>query len=261
MTVKLGKVEKYLIKRIDEEGALHVPLIDPENVSPERAAEISVIAEKMGSAAIMVGGSTVASTSKLNDVIKLIREKISIPTILFPNNLSGISPYADAIWFMSLLNSLNPYYIIGAQVLGASAVKEYGLEPLPLAYLIIGDGGAAGYIGQAHPIPYDKPEIAALYALAAQYLGMRFVYLEAGSGAKNPVPVEMVALVRKTISIPIIVGGGLRHPDAVEERVYAGADIIVTGTVVETSMDVESSLRLFVDSVKRGFKRRCERQM
>lgn len=258
MTVKLGKVERYLIKKIDEEGALHVPLIDPENVTPEKAAEISAIAEEVGSAAIMVGGSTVASTNRLNEVIKSIRRKVSIPTILFPNNLSGISPYADAIWFMSLLNSLNPYYIIGAQVLGASAVREYGLEPLPLAYLIIGDGGAAGYIGQAHPIPYDKPEIAALYALAAQYLGMRFVYLEAGSGAKNPVPVEMVALVRKTTNIPIIVGGGLRHPNLIEERVYAGADIIVTGTMVEEAVDVEKTLRSFIDAVRRGFMRRCK---
>lgn len=261
MVIKLGKVEKYLIKKIDEEGALHIPLIDPENVSPEKAAEISVIAEREGSAAIMIGGSTVASISKLNNVIKFIRKKVSIPTILFPNNLSGISPYADAIWFMSLLNSLNPYYIIGAQVLGASAVKEYDLEPLPLAYLIIGDGGAAGYIGQAQPIPYDKPEIAALYALAAQYLGMRFIYLEAGSGAKNPVPVEMIALVRKTTSNPIIVGGGLRQPDAIEERVYAGADIIVTGTTIEKTMDVEKSILLFVDAVKRGFSRRCGRWM
>ncbi len=261
MVIKMGKVEKYLLKKIDEEGALHIPLIDPENISPEKAAEISVIAERGGSAAVMIGGSTVASTSKLNRVIKLIREKVSLPTILFPNNLSGISPYADAIWFMSLLNSLNPYYIIGAQVLGASAVREYGLEPLPLAYLIVGDGGAAGYIGQAQPIPYDKPEIAALYALAAQYLGMRFVYLEAGSGAKNPVPVEMIALVRKTTSNPIIVGGGLRHPDAIEERVYAGADIIVTGTTIEETTDVEKSIRLFVNSVKRGVSRRCKRQM
>ena len=261
MSIRLGRVEKYLIKRLEEDGALHIPLIDPENVSPEKAVEIGIIAERGGSAAIMIGGSTVASIVKLNEVVKLVRESVSIPIILFPNNLSGISPYADAIWFMSLLNSLNPYYIIGAQVLGASAVREYGLEPLPLAYLIIGDGGAAGYIGQAQPIPYDKPEIAALYALAAQYLGMRFVYLEAGSGAKNPIPVEMIALVRKTTSIPIIVGGGLKRPDAVEERVYAGADIIVTGTVIEESTDVEKSIHLFVDAVKRGFSRRCKRQM
>ena len=254
--VQAGKVEKYLVEKIRDEGAIHIPLIDPEKTSPENAADIGLTAEEAGSAAIMVGGSTVAAIPRLNNVIKRIKERVSIPIILFPNNLAGISPYADAIWFMSLLNSLNPYYIIGAQVLGASAVKEYGLEPIPMAYIIVGDGGAAGFIGQAQPIPYDKPEVAALYALAAQYLGMRFVYLEAGSGAVKPVPVKTVSLVRNMIDIPLIVGGGLRNAKDVEDRVCAGADIVVTGTVIEEALDVKESISMFVNAVRRGFQKR-----
>jgi len=254
--VQAGRVEKYLVEKIRDEGAIHIPLIDPEKASPEKAADISLMAEEAGSAAIMVGGSTVAAIPKLNSVIKCIKERVSIPVILFPNNLAGISPYADAIWFMSLLNSLNPYYIIGAQVLGASAVKEYGLEPIPMAYIIVGDGGAAGFIGQAQPIPYDKPDVTALYALAAQYLGMRFIYLEAGSGAMKPVPVKMVSLVRNMIDIPLIVGGGLRNVKAVEDRVCAGADIVVTGTVIEEALDVKESISMFVNAVRRGFQKR-----
>lgn len=254
--IQTGKVEKYLLTKIKEEGAIHITLIDPEKTSPENAADIGSMAEEAGSAAIMVGGSTVATIYRLNDVVKSIKERVSIPVILFPNNLAGISPYADAIWFMSLLNSLNPYYIIGAQVLGASAVKEYGLEPIPMAYIIVGDGGAAGFIGQAQPIPYDKPEVAALYALAAQYLGMRFVYLEAGSGAAKPVPVKTVSLVRSMVNIPLIVGGGLRNVKDIEDRVRAGADVVVTGTVIEEALDVKRSIFAFVDAVRRGCQKR-----
>lgn len=254
--VEIGRVERYLIDKINREGAVHIPLIDPENVTVEEAAEIASKAEKAGSAAIMVGGSTAASVPKLNCVVKSIKSKISIPVILFPNNLTGISPHADAIWFMSLLNSLNPYYIIGAQMLGASTVREYGLEPIPMAYIIVGDGGVAGFIGQAQPIPYNKPEIAALYALAAQYLGLRFVYLEAGSGAERPIPVEMVSLVRRTVRLPLIIGGGLKSPVDVEDRIYAGANIVVTGTAIEETVDVMESISGFVDAVRKGSRRR-----
>jgi phosphoglycerol geranylgeranyltransferase len=154
--------------------------------------------------------------------------------ILFPNALSGLSQYADAVFFMSLLNSINPYYLSGAQALGAPFVKRYRLEPIPLAYLIIGEHtGAAGFVGNANPIPKDKPELAAIYALAAEYLGMRYVYLEAGSGAKATVTTEMVRAVRKNSSIHVVVGGGIRSPTQAQSLAKAGAQLIVTGTVSE----------------------------
>jgi phosphoglycerol geranylgeranyltransferase len=135
---------------------------------------------------------------------------------------------------MSLLNSLNPYYLSGVQALGAPLVKRYRLEPIPLAYLIVGEhAGAVGFVGYANPIPYDKPELAAIYALAGEYMGMRYVYLEAGSGAKRIVPPEMVRAVRDTCRMRIITGGGVRTASQAKSLVNAGAQLIVTGTIAE----------------------------
>ena len=132
-----------------------------------------------------------------------------------------------------LLNSDNPLFISGIQALGAPLIKRYNLETLPLGYIIIDSGSTAAYIGQARALPRDKPEIAASFALAAQYLGMRFVYLEAGSGAKNPVPYEMISYVKDVIDIPLIVGGGIKTGEVAQNIVKSGADVIVTGTIIE----------------------------
>ena len=226
-------VEQYLLDKIKEDGAIHMTLLDPEKTGSNDGAAIAREAEKAGTAAIMVGGSTLASNSDLDDVVKVIKASVSVPVILFPNNITGVSRYADAIWFMSLLNSSNTYYLIDVQALTARLVRSYGLEALPLGYIIVGDGGAAGFIGHARPIAYDHPELALGYSLAAETLGMHFVYLEAGSGAKKPVPPEMIKLVKKSLSIPLIVGGGIRDGAAAREVVEAGADIIVTGNLVE----------------------------
>jgi len=152
---------------------------------------------------------------------------------------------------MSLLNSADPYFIIGAQVLGAPLIRRYNLEPIPMGYIIVGEGGTAGVIGKAVPIPYDKPELAAAHALAGQYLGMRFIYLEAGSGAKRPVPQEMIRAVKCCIEVPLIVGGGIRSKDQAQAAVSAGADIIVTGNVTEDGC-VEDRVSQIVEGIKLG---------
>lgn len=229
----LGRVEKYLLERIKAAGSIHITLVDPEKITPSQAAEIAENSENSGTSAILIGGSTFVSQAHLDSVIKAIRRAVKIPTILFPNNVTGISRYADAIWFMSLLNSVDPYFLIGAQVLGAPLVKKYDLEPISMGYIIVGEGGTAGIIGKAIPVPYNKPELAAAHALAGQYLGMRFIYLEGGSGVKHPVPPEMIHTVKKFIDIPLIVGGGIRSKEQALAAVSAGADIIVTGNVVE----------------------------
>jgi len=229
----VNNVEKYLKDKILEEGSIHITLIDPEKVTPQSASAVAHDAESCGTAAIMVGGSTFVLTNHLDSVIKAIKRTVKIPIILFPNNVSGISRYADAIWFMSLLNSSDPYFIFGAQILGAPLVRKFGLEAIPLGYIVIGEGGAVGVVGRVCPIPYDKPELAAAHALAAQYLGMRFVYLEAGSGAKQPVPNDMIRTVKASLSVPLIVGGGVNTRKQVKQLVDAGAGIIVTGTVTE----------------------------
>ena len=230
----IGRVEKYLLNKIDQNGAIHVTLLDPEKTSPEEAARTSEEAEKSGTSAIMVGGSTITSTSQLETTVKAIKKAVKIPVVLFPNNITGICGYADAIWFMSLLNSSDPYYIFGAHILGAPLVRKLKLEPIPLGYVIIGEGGAAGVMGRAFPIPFDKPELAAAHALAAEYLGMHFVYLEGGSGVKKTVPLEMIKMVRNSVNIPVIVGGGIRRGEQVEQIVKAGANIVVTGNITES---------------------------
>jgi len=245
----IGRVEKYLLDKIQEDRAIHITLVDPEKVTPPSASHIVREAESCQTAAIMVGGSTFVSTSHLDRVVKAMKKTVKIPVILFPNNVTGISKHADAIWFMSLLNSLDPYFLTGAQVLGAPLIKKFGLEPIPLGYIVVGEGGAVGVVGRAVPIPYDKPELVAAHALAAKYFGMRFVYLEAGSGAKEPVPNDMIRMAKKVTNIPLIVGGGIKTGEQIKEIVRAGADIIVTGTVVEECR-VRDKIRELVENMK-----------
>ncbi len=246
----VGRVEKYLLDKIEKEGSIHMTLIDPEKVTPSSASRIGKEAEACNTAAIMVGGSTSVFTPHLDELVKAMEESVEIPVILFPNNITGISRYADAIWFMSLLNSADPYFIMGAQVLGAPVIKKFGLEPIPLGYIVVGEGGSAvSVVGKAVPIPYDKPELAAAHALAAEYFGMRFVYLEAGSGAGKSVPAEMARAVKNVISLPLIVGGGIRTGKQVKEIVQAGADIVVTGTVLEEKNNL-NKIKELVDSMK-----------
>ena len=245
-----GNVEKYLLDKIESEGSIHITLIDPEEVTPPQASRIVNKAKLSETSAIMIGGSTFVSSAHLDDVVKAVKRTVRIPVILFPSNVTGISRYADAIWFMSLLNSVDPYFLMGAQILGAPLVKKYAIEHIPLGYLIVGEGGTAGIVGRAIPIPYNKPELAAAHVLAGQYLGMRFVYLEAGSGAKNPVPPDMIRVVRRCIDVPMIVGGGIRSREQALAAASAGADIIVTGNVVE-----ESGMRRRVSEIIEGMKR------
>ena len=245
----VGHVEKYLLEKIKADGAIHITLIDPEKMTPPQAARVAENSKASGTSAMMIGGSTFVSQAHLDGVVKAIRRTVKIPTILFPNNITGISRYADAIWFMSLLNSVDPYFLIGAQILGAPLVRKYGLEPISMGYIIVGEGGTAGIVGKAIPVPYNKPDLAAAHALAGQYLGMRFIYLEGGSGAKNPVPPEMIRMVKQLIDIPLIVGGGIRTKAQALAAASAGADIIVTGNIVE-STDGKQKVSEIIEGVK-----------
>ncbi|MEE8327034.1 MAG: geranylgeranylglyceryl/heptaprenylglyceryl phosphate synthase, partial [candidate division NC10 bacterium] len=235
---------------IKKRGAIHMTLLDPQKIGAERSAEIALEAEKGGTFAIMVGGSTLASKNDLDAGIKKIKALVDVPVILFPNDIAGVSKYADAIWFMSLLNSRLTYYVIDAQAMAAYTVKSYGLEAIPLGYIIIGSGGTVGYVGQARGIPYDRPELATAYALASQMLGTRFIYLEAGSGAKAAVPPEMIKVVKTELSVPLIVGGGIREGASARAAVEAGADIIVTGNLVEETGRVRESINEIVSVIE-----------
>ena len=176
----------------------------------------------------------------------LIKTDVKIPIILFPGNITGVVPQADAILFSSLLNSENPYYISQAQALGAPNVLKFGLEALPTAYLVIGEGTSAWFIGNVRGIPFDKPKIAAAYSLSAQFLGMRFVYLEAGSGAKQNITPEMVKTVRSVFKGFLIVGGGIKDTKTAKALVKAGADGLVIGTLLEQT----GGLKKFTEIIK-----------
>ena len=243
-------VESYIKQRIKEKGAIQMTLIDPQKMGIEKSVEIAVEAEKAGTAAMMVGGSTLSSNNDLDTAIQGMKARVKVPIILFPNNISGVSKYADAIWFMSLLNSASTYYIIDVQALTAHTVRRYGLEALPLGYIIVGEGGAAGFVGHARGIPYDHPELALGYSLAAETLGMRFVYLEAGSGAKDHIPLEMIKLVKSEINVTLIVGGGIRDGKTARAVVDAGADIIVTGTLAEETAGIRESIYDIVSHIE-----------
>jgi len=252
MMFERGRVELLLAQAVAERGAGHLTLIDPDSQSPGQAGAMALAAARGGTDAIMVGGSVGAAGILLHETEQEIKEKTDLPVILFPSSVAGLCENADAVFFMSLLNSRSPAYIVENQALGAPLILRYGLEAIPMAYIIIEPGGTVGFVGDARLIPRRKPELAAAYALAAKFMGMRLVYLEAGSGADTPVPVGMVSLVKKLLGdVLLIVGGGIRSGDAAAELVAAGADLIVTGTGVEKSQDVTSFVSLLAKSIHR----------
>ncbi len=228
-----NKVELFLHSELKKKNALLFVLIDSEVSNLESSSKLAKDVEKIGASAILVGGSSATDQIEMAQVVKGIKKGIKIPIILFPGNITGVVPDADAILFSSLMNSENPYFITQVQALGAPSVLKFRLEPLPTAYLVIGDGTSAWFVGSARGIPFDKPKIAGAYSLAAQFLGMRFVYLEAGSGAKSSVTPEMVQTVRKMFNGFLIVGGGIKDIKTATELVKAGADALVIGTFLE----------------------------
>ena len=229
----MQSIENYLHTTRKKKGTLLFVLIDSENSVGHSASTLAKEAEKSGASAILVGGSSSTDQLTMTETVSSIKKTVKIPVILFPGNVTGVVPGADAILFSSLLNSDNPYFISQAQALGAPNVLRFGLEALPTAYIIIGEGTTVWHVGSVRTIPFDKPSLAVMYALSAQFMGMRLVYLEAGSGAKSNVKPEMVAAVRKLFKGFLIVGGGIRNPKTAKDLAKAGADAIVIGTFIE----------------------------
>ena len=232
-------------------GPLHMTLLDPDKQSAEDAASMSSEAAAAGTDAIMIGGSTGVTQGKVDATILAIKKAVRVPVILFPANAANLSPHADALYFVSLLNSRDPRLIIGEQRRAAPIVRAWELETIPMAYLVIEPGMRAGQVGDADLISRKNPIVAVQYALAAQMLGMKLVYLEAGSGAPQPVPDTLIRAVREAIDIPIIVGGGIRTPQAAWAVTHAGADVVVTGTIVEVARE-GNALQAIIAAVKAG---------
>ena len=245
---QLGRTERTLLRVRKKKGTLVAALIDPEDFTMESASRLAKRVEELGASCILVGGSTIADQVHLDEVVMGIKLNITIPVLLFPGNITGISRHADAILFSSLLNSTNTYFIIGAQAIGSIQVMKTKLEAIPMGYLVFGEQSSTGFVGQARGIPLDKPSIAVMYAMAAHYLGMRTLYLEAGSGSNSTISPEVVAAVRKYYPGFLIVGGGITSPEAAARISKAGADVIVVGNLLQTQ-GYEAKLASIVKAV------------
>ncbi|MGB7569740.1 MAG: geranylgeranylglyceryl/heptaprenylglyceryl phosphate synthase [Chitinivibrionales bacterium] len=227
------KVFTAIQKRAASGRPAYWVLLDPDDFLPKQAADIACQAQSAGADALLVGGSLL-HTDHFDDFVQSIKNKTSLPVILFPGDSTQLSRHADAILFLSLISGRNPVNLIGEHVKAAPLIREYGIEPISTAYMLVESGSVTSveFMSNTRPLPRNKPMIAAAHALAAQYMGMSMVYLEAGSGAPQPVPDDMIKLVRSYVDIPVIVGGGIRDAKTASAKLRAGADIIVTGNLL-----------------------------
>ena len=241
----------YLLSVKEEKGAGYIVLIDPDKNSEKKLEEKISKINSSGVDAIFIGGSLILDNN-CESRVAMIKSLSELPVIFFPGGISQLNKHYDAMLFMSILSGRNPHYLIGEQVVAAPIVKDLGIEVIPTGYLIV-DGGSNSsvqFMSGSNPIPIEKPDILIAHALAAQYLGKKLVYLESGSGAKNPIPNQLVEAVNNYIDIPIIVGGGIRTPESAYEKVQAGASFIVTGTVIED--DNINIIKEFADAIHRS---------
>ena len=227
-------IYEQLLETRASKGAGYLVLVDPDRWEMD---EVEVFIKKInvsGADGIMVGSSLILGEG-VQRKMRRIQETATLPVILFPGNVNQLTPYVDAVFFLSVISGRNPQFLIGDQVLAAPVVRELGIEPIATAYMLIESGRVttAEFVSGSKPIPRDKDEIAVAHALAADYLGFKFIYLEAGSGAQYSVTPQMVKAVSSYTDVPIIVGGGIHAPAVAQELVKAGASFIVTGNVLE----------------------------
>lgn len=209
-------------------------LVDPDKCSPEAAGILALQVAEAGVDYLMVGGSLVID-GQFERCVEALKAHSGLPVILFPGDTMQVSAAADGILLLSLISGRNAELLIGRHVIAAPALRRSGLEILPTGYMLV-DGGAptsVSYMSNTMPIPANKPDIALCTAMAGEMLGLQVLYMDAGSGALQPVPAELIGAVRKSVQIPLVVGGGLRSPEAVSAALDAGADIVVVGTAIE----------------------------
>ncbi len=223
MAVKKGKSCGFLV------------LLDPDRRAPAALAKYAKQMETAGADAFLIGSSLMISSS-FERAVRAVKKAVKSPVVIFPNGSGMLSRTADAVLFMSLLSGRNPSLLIDEQVKAAPLIKTLRLEPIATGYILIESGNLTSvcYMSNTVPIPRDKPDIVKAHALAAQYLGMKLVYLEAGSGAAQPVPPETVRAVARYVDLPIVVGGGIKDPAYARKIAEAGASFIVVGNALET---------------------------
>ena len=253
-----SKVYSYILKNIQEKGALFFLLLDPDKVDTYSLPDLAEKIEKADVDVVLVGGSLIIN-SDFNDFISHLKKLIKIPVVIFPGGIEQISPFADAILFLSILSGRNPENLIGKHVLAAPLIKKINLEPISTGYILVESGKTttAEFLSNSKPIPRHKPELAMAHALAGEFLGMKLIYLEAGSGAELTVPEEMIYFVTKFCSIPVIVGGGIRSPEVARKKVDAGAKIVVVGNFFDNHENYDQ-LKAFTDAVHYKLKKSYE---
>ena len=247
--MKQSIYESLLTKKKKGQRSFAV-LIDPDNVNTAKIDELTGLAISAGVDYLLVGGSLVIS-NHLDEVVQHIRRNCPIPVILFPGTPSQVSRYADGLLYLSLISGRNPELLIGQHVISAPFVRQSGLEIISTGYMVI-DGGApttVSYISNASPIPADKNEIALCTAMAGEMLGMKLIYMDAGSGARYPIREEMIAAVASHIDIPLVVGGGIRDPEKAYRNCKAGANVIVVGNAIEKDAGLIREMAAAVHSV------------
>jgi putative glycerol-1-phosphate prenyltransferase len=225
-------------------------LIDPDKVTVEKIDELTALATKARVDYLLVGGSLVV-TNRLDEVVQQIKKNCDIPVILFPGSPSQITPYADALLYLSLISGRNAELLIGQHVISAPFVKQSGLEIISTGYMVI-DGGApttVSYISNAAPIPADKNEIAMCTAMAGEMLGMKLIYMDAGSGAKRSITEGMIEKVAQIIEVPLVIGGGISDPEKAYRNCKAGADVIVIGNAIEKDASLITEMSAAIHSV------------
>ena len=244
------KVRDYITQTL-KKHKMHMTLIDPAKQSASTSGEIAAKACRAGTDAIMVGGSTGVTQENLDETVGQIKRACKLPVIYFPSGANVISRKCDAIYFMSMLNSRNVRNVSGEHARGAPMIKKLGIEPISMGYVIVEPGMKVGEVGEAELVKRGDLNTLIGYAIATEFFGMDLLYLEAGSGAPEPVPVPMVKAARESVDIPLVVGGGIVTPKQAADLAAAGADIIVTGTLVEND-DFEDRLKRIIDMVHEG---------
>lgn len=228
------KILSVIEKTIQEKGAAYFILIDPDKLPIDKTEIFVNHCVKSGVDGFLIGGSLMIN-GDLEASIKEVKNHCDLPVIIFPGSVNQISKNADAILFISLISGRNAEHLIGKHVQAAPLIKKFNLEAISTGYILIESGQTttAEYMSESKPIPRNKPEIASATALAGEYLGMKLIYLEGGSGAENSVPLKIIEEVSKNVSVPVIVGGGIRTPNEAREKVNAGAEVIISGNLFE----------------------------
>jgi phosphoglycerol geranylgeranyltransferase len=235
-----------------ERGAGYFVLLDPDKNDRSTLPSLIREATEAGVDGFLVGGSLMLSND-FEEHLRTIKQNTSVPVIIFPGSIMQVSSVADAILFLILISGRNPDYLIGNQVLAAPIIRKSRLEPISTGYMLIeaGNTTSAEFMSNTKPIPRDKPDIALAHALAAEIMGMKMLYLDAGSGAKESISEDMIRQIAQRCSLPMIVGGGIRTPEEARKKVEAGASFVVTGTITELNSH-HSFIREFAEAVHAG---------